>query len=379
MRLRYRPYITAGIAVVGAGVIAVTPTTAPLPHVYVSDIQLTSGDATDVIIDVVRHAQMISPFEDELTPSPAFPGAPLSDLGQQQAQDLASKLFDQLGPHVAGIFEGQGLREMETAAPFAALENMSGNVPILPGLDEIDSGIYALDPIESPGGQLAFLTAGAWSLGAPFGLALEQAPGSSDVNGVVFDARFTGAIDTMYNALLANPVVSDNDQITGVAFNSEASIFVWALDNVKNPDLPFFINRIIEAHTVPNGLSTVLLPNTGVVQIEGNPTDGWTLVSWDGQAIPQDPDLLSSLFVDVRDVALPTQAAEWNIWEAILGGDSTTIMNAVQTGFEQVDSALAHFPESVFNSIADALTNVVATEAGAQSGTALSDLLATLF
>jgi broad specificity phosphatase PhoE len=364
---------------IGAGVIAVDPPTTPRPTIYVTDIQLVSGDEPDIVIDVVRHAQMISPFEDELTPSPAFPGAPLSDLGQQQAQDLATKLFDQLGPHVAGIFEGQGLREMETAAPFAGLENMTGNVPVLPGLDEIDSGIYALDPIDSTGGQLAFLTAGAWSLGSPFGLSLLQAPGSSDINGIVFDARFTDAIDSMYDAALADPVVSADGQITDVAFNSEASIFVWALDNVKNPDLSFFINRIIEAHTVPDGLSTVLLPNTGVVQIEGNPTDGWTLVSWDGQAIPQDPDLLSSLFVDVRDVALPEQAAEWNIWEAIVGGDSTTIINAVQTGFEQVDSALAQLPESIFNSISDALTNLVATEAGAQAGTTLSDALATLF
>jgi hypothetical protein len=249
----------------------------------------------------------------------------------------------------------------------------------LPGLDEIDSGIYAFDPIDSPGGQLAFLTAGAWSLGAPFGGALVGAPGSSDVNGIVFDQIFTNAIDTMYGDAVANPVVSDNGQITDVAFNSEASIFVWVLDNVKNPDIPFFIQQIIEAHTVPDGLSTVLLPNTGIVQIEGNPTDGWTLDSWNGQAIPQDPDLVSSLFVDLRDVALPEQTAEWNIWEAILGGDSTTITNAVQTGFEQVDSALAQFPDSVLNSIEDAVTNLATAEAGAQAGATFSDLAAALF
>ncbi|MGH3969786.1 MAG: histidine phosphatase family protein [Mycobacterium sp.] len=379
MQLRYRPYVTAGVALVGAGLIAVIA--APGPDVEVRDVALTAGDAPDIVIDIVRHGQMISPFEDELTPSPAFPGAPLSDLGQQQAQDVGTQLFNELGP-VAGIFEGQGLREMGTAAPFAALENMSNDVQILPGLDEIDSGIYALDPIESLGGQLAFLTAGAWSLGAPFGLALLPAPGSSDVNGVVFDARFTDAIDTMYNAAVANPVVSDTGQITDVGFNSEASIFVWALMNVKNPDIPFFIQQIIEAHTVPNGLSTVLLPNTGIVQIEGNPTDGWTLISWDGQAIPQDPDLLTALFVDVRDVALPAQTALWNIEEAILGGDSTTIMTAVQTGFDQVGSALAQFPDSVFNSIADALANL-GTAAGAQAagdaGATFSDVVASLF
>ena len=382
MQLRHCPCVIAGVALIGAGVIAVTPVAAPTAEVHLSDIQLTSGDATDIVIDVVRHGQMISPFEDELTGSPAYPGAPLSDLGEQQAQQVGNQLFSELGPHVAGIFEGQGLREMETAAPFAALENMSDNVQILPGLDEIDSGIYAFDPIDSLGGQLAFLTAGAWSLGSPLGLSLLPAPGSSDVNGVVFDARFTDAIDSMYDAALANPVVSADGQITDVAFNSEASIFVWTILNVKNPDLPFFIQQIIEAHSVPNGLSTVLLPNTGIVQIEGNPTDGWTLVSWNGQAIPQDPDLLTALFVDVRDVALPEQTALWNIWEAILGGDSTTIMNAVQTGFDQVDSALAQFPESVVNSIVDAVQNLGA-DAGAQAagqvGTTLSDIVASLF
>lgn len=358
MRVRPFFYVAAGVALVGASVIGVGPVTSALPGVYVPEIQLTAGDAQDVVIDVVRHAQMVSPFENELTPSPAFPGAPLSDLGQQQAQDVGNQLFSELGgpAGVAGVFEGEGLREMETAAPFAALEQMTPQ--LLPGLDEVDSGIYALDPIESLGGRLAFLTAGAWSLGAPFGLALLPAPGSHDTNGVVFDARFTDAIDTMYNAALANPVVSANGQITDVAFNSEASIFVWVMMNVKNPDLPFFIHRIIESHTVPNGLSTVLLPNTGIVQIEGNPTDGWTLTSWDGEAIPQDPGLLSSLFVDVRDVALPAQTALWNIMEAVLTSDSTTIMDAVRTGFDQVGSALAQFPESVFNSFVDAIQNV---------------------
>lgn len=355
MRLGFGPYVTAGIAVIGAGVIAVTPIAAAGPERHVADVALTAGDEPDIVIDVVRHAEMISPFENLLTPSPAFPGAPLSENGLQQAQDVGNHLFDELGP-VAGIFEGQGLREMGTAAPFAELEHMTSQ--ILPGLNEIDAGIYALDPIESLGGRIAFLTAGAWSLGAPFGLALLPAPGSSDVNGVVFNDRFTDAIDTMYNAAIANPVVSDNGHITDVAFNSEASIFVWALMNVKNPDIPFFLERIAESHTVPNGLSTILLPNTGIVEIQGNPADGWTLVSWDGEAIPQDPDLLSALFVDVRDVALPMQVAEWNIFEAILNGDSTLIQDALQEGIQNVGTAMAQFPEAVFTDIVDALTNL---------------------
>ena len=322
---------------------------------------------------------MISPFEDELTPSPAFPGAPLSDVGQQQAQDLATKLFDQLGPHVAGIpRRGSGARGDGNRGTLRRAGCGRTTCSSCRGCDEIDSGIYALDPIDSTGGQLAFLTAGAWSLGSPFGLALLDAPGSSDANGVVFDDRFTRRHrHGMYSDLLANPVVSDNGEITGVAFNSEASIFVWALDNVKNPDLSFFINRIIEAAHRPQWAFDRVAAQHRCRPNRGQPhrrLDTGQLGQ--DRAIPQDPDLLSSLFVDFRDVALPVQTAEWNVWEALVGGDSTTIVNAVQTGFEQVDSALAQFPDQLFNSIQDALTNVVAAEAGAQTGATLSDVLA---
>ncbi|MEO6792917.1 MAG: phosphoglycerate mutase family protein [Mycobacterium sp.] len=352
MQVSHVVSLTVGAALVGG--IAVVPVSMAPPIGHTFDVRLT---AQDVVIDVLRHAQMISPYENLLTPSPAFPGAPLSDLGLQQAQDVGQKLFDELGP-VAGIFAGQGLRESQTSMPFAALENMSNSVQTLPGLNEVDSGIYALDPIESLGGRLAFLTVGAWSLGAPLGLAMVPGLGSEDGNGLMFNARFTDAINTMYDHAIANPIVSDNGQITDVAFNSEASIFAWAMMNVKNPDLPFFLNLIKESHTVANGLSSVLLPNTGIVQIEGNPTDGWTLLSWDGNAIPQDPDLLTALFVDARDLVLPSQTALWNIGEAILGGDQTTIMNAVQTGFEQISSAITQFPGAVFNDIADAFGNL---------------------
>ncbi|MEO8814569.1 MAG: histidine phosphatase family protein [Mycobacterium sp.] len=366
---------------VSVGGIAVTPITAPLPDVHVPDFALTAGDAQDVVIDFVRHAQMTPPFDDLLTPSPDHPGTPLSDLGQQQAQEVGDKLFNEFGP-VAGIFAGQGLRVTETAAPFADLEGTGGtaaDVQILPGLNEVDSGIYALDPIDSLGGRLAFLTVAGWSLGSPLGLSLVSAPGSEDTNGIVLDDRFTDAIQTMYNQAMDNPVISGNGQLTDVAFSSTASIFAWVMMNVKNPDLSFFSNLIAESRSVPNGQSTILLPNTAVVQVEGNPTGGWTLVSWDGQAIPADPGLPTDLFVDVRDVMLPAQAALWHIWEAVLGGDSTTINNAVQSGFDQVGSALTQFPGSVFNDIANAIGNLgtdTGGQAAAESGAALGDVLA---
>lgn len=345
-----------------AGGIAVAPVAGspPPPAAFAPDIQLTSGDTQDVVIDFVRHAQMTPPYDLLLTPSPDHPGAPLSDLGHQQAQDVGQQLFDELGP-VAGIFSGQGLRVQETAVPFADLEGAGGTpagVQLLPGLDEIDSGVYALDPIESLGGRLAFLTVAGWTFGAPLGLALLQAPGSHDVNGIVLDDRFGDAVQTMYDHALDSGVVSANGQLTDVAFSSTASIFAWVMQNVDNPDLSFFLDLLQESRSVPNGQTTIFLPNAAIVEVQGNPTDGWTLVSWDGHAIPADPGLLTALFVDVRDVMLPIQESFWDVHQAILSSDSEAIMTAVQTGFEQISTAIAQFPGAVFNDIADALGNL---------------------
>lgn len=345
--------LTASAAL--AGGIAVVPVAASSPPAAaaVLDIQLTSGSAQDIVIDFVRHAEMISPYENMLTPSPDHPGAPLSELGQEQASDVGNQLFNELG-QVAGIFSGLGLRVTETAAPFADLEGMTPQ--LLTQLDEVDSGIYALDPIESLGGRLGFLTVGGWTLGAPLGLALLSAPGSHDANGIVMGERFDDGVQTMYDHALANSdVVSDNGQLTDVAFTSTASIFTWVMQNVDNPDLPFFLDLIKEANSVPNGQTTIFLPNTAIVEVEGNPTDGWKLVSWDGQAIPEDPDLLSGLFVDARDLVLPSQTALWDIYEAVLNGDQTTIMDSLQNGFEVISSALMQFPGAVFDTITSAI------------------------
>jgi Histidine phosphatase superfamily (branch 1) len=377
MQLWHRSYVIAAVVLVGAGVIAVTPTRAAVVHV--ADIQLTAGDATDIVIDIVRHGQRMPPFNEVVTPSPDYPGPPLSDLGQQQAVDVANQLHNELGDQVAGIFSGQAIRDMETAAPFAGLENMANDVQILPGLNEIDSGIYAGDALSSPGGFLYLATPLLWSL---FGLVSIPIPGSvEDPNGIVMNENFTDAVDTMYNAAMANPVVSDNGQITDVAFNNEADVAAWVTLNVKNPDisylLPLSLQTIFDADD-----GYPLLPNTGIIQIEGNPTDGWTLVSWNGYPIPADPGLLTKLLMDLRELIIAPQTAEWNVYEALLGGDPATIESAVVTGVQDVGGAIVQFPESVFNDIVDAFQNLAAetgTQAAGTAGMSLSDFFASLF
>jgi hypothetical protein len=100
------------------------------------------------------------------------------------------------------------------------------------------------------------------------------------------------------------------------------------------------------------------LPEAGSVVVRGDPDDGWTLVSFDGQPFPQDPGLLTELFVDVRDLITAPQRAAYDIFEAVLGGDPTTIEDAFQTGLQNVGAAVVQFPESVINDLTGALSGV---------------------
>jgi hypothetical protein len=240
--------------------------------------------------------------------------------------------------------------------PFSQAEGVDpDNVPILYGLQEVDSGIYAHAPHDSLGGILYEATIGAWGAG----FELVPMPGSHQVNGVVFQDDFGGAIHTMYDHAVApdDPVVSDTGDITAVGFNNEASIIAWVLDNVKNPDLPFFTNRAIESLSQPQGLENYFLHTGGVVEIKGNPTDGWTLVSWDGQDVSQDPGLLTQLFVDFRDLIAKPQAEFWNFLETdILGSGTVTDTDtaAAAADLQNVVDGIVQFPGAVFNDIADA-------------------------
>lgn len=369
--------VAAGAALVGAGVIAVAPTAstgATRPQLMLTSGEAQDGAVQDVVIDIVRHGQRMPPFNDVITPSPDHPGPPLSDLGVQQAHDVADKLHQELGDHVAGIFSGQAIRDLDTAAPFAALENMT--TQILPGLNEIDSGIYAGQPIASLSGFLYQFTPMLWTL---FGLVLMPIPGSvEDPNGVVMNQNFTEAVNAMYSAAMANPVESDTGDITAVAFNNEADIAAWVALNVKNPDISLLLPLTLQT-MFANDDGSPLLPNTGIVQIEGNPTDGWTLVSWNGIAVPEDPGLLTKLIMDVRDLITTPQVAAWNLYQALLGGDATTIDAALQTGLHDVSSVFFGFPQAVFDDITDALSHLggaAGAEVADEGGSALADLLA---
>ena len=67
----------------------------------------------------------------------------------------------------------------------------------------------------------------------------------------------------------------------------------------------------------------------------------------------------TELFVDFRNLIEAPQFAGYDIYEALLGGNSATIDSAIQAGFNQVDTALAQFPVAVFDDIVTAFGGTV--------------------
>lgn len=291
-----------------------------------------SGNQQSIVIDFVRHGQTTANVAGLM--DTAIPGADLTALGMQQAQDIADVLAPQ-GPY-AGLFDSQLVRTQQTAAPLATMLAMTPQE--LPGLNEINAGIFEDFPQLSPAGVLYLVGPIAWTFGFPIVPMLN--PGSIDFNGVVFGQSFNGAVQTMYDTALANPVVAADGNITVVSYSSAFTIGVGTMMNVNNPN--------------PLLLLTHPLPNTGVVVVQGDPTGGWTMVSWDGIPVPP-ASLPTELFVDVRNLITAPQIAAFDIGWSLFTGDPATIVNAVRDGIDEVGTAVVQFPIAVAEDVIHAV------------------------
>ncbi|MCV7257280.1 histidine phosphatase family protein [Mycobacterium shimoidei] len=356
-------WVTGGVALAGASIIAATPLMSPLPQAHISElIQLLAGE--DMVLDLVRHGESEDNVAGVIGTLP--PGAPLTDLGRDQAVAVGESLYNGGDNDIDAVYASEFLRAQQTAWPLTELlaggTVTSGDIPdgptpildpgqILPGLNELNAGI--LEGVSTSQGSelvaaLYVLAPLAWMTGQFW---VPQLGSTIDPNGMAFQDRFSDAVQTIYDAGDTN---GDGD-LYSVAFSHSASIATWVMMNVKNPDFGVLLDE------VQNG---GLLSNTGQVILEGNPTDGWTLISYDGHEVDQDPGLAINLFVDYRDFIVAPQMAAWHIWEAFLGGDPMEINNALQTGFEDVSAALVQFPQAVIDDILNAFPSAGSDAAG---------------
>ena len=354
-----RSCVTACVGLAGAGVIAVTPLTASPPRIQSLDVQLVSGE--DMVLDLIRHGESADNVAGIIGTAP--PGAALTDLGQEQAITVGQALYNGGTNDIDGVFASEFTRTQQTAWPLIELlqgksdyaDIPAGPAPILdptqilPGLNELNAGVLEGTSQSNELTSLLYLVAPlAWMSGQYW---VPQLGSTVDPNGMAFEDRFSDAVQTIYDAGGA----LDDGELHDVAFSHAAAISTWVMMNVKNPDFEVLLDEF---------KSGGLLSNTGQVVVEGNPTDGWTLISYDGTAVPADPGLGTELFVDYRDLITAPQMAGWHIWEAVLGGDPTEISTAVQTGFDDVGAALLQFPQAVFTDILDAFQSAGSAAAG---------------
>jgi hypothetical protein len=316
------------------------------------------ADDGSIVLDFVRHGQSVDNAAGIIDTTP--PGTGLTTTGEDQAGTVAQEIQSEYGKDIVGLFDSQELRTQETAAPLVAELVASGNntpLQTLAGLNEIPAGSFEGDPTNSLEGILYLLGPLSWA----FGLDLVPDLGDPSVNGVTFDEGFSNAVQTIYDGTAGSGAGTPTD----VAFSSEGAIAVWTLMNVNNPDFSVLLQEVAD-----NG---GFLSTTGQVVVEGDPTDGWTLISYDGTAVPQDPGLPTELFVDFRNLIEAPQFADYNIYEALLTGNTTTIESAIQTGVSQVDTALAQFPVAVFDDIVGAVTGGT-PDLSAELSTAATDV-----
>ena len=296
------------------------------------------ADDGSIVLDFVRHGES----GDMTAVNTLVPGPDLTDTGEQQADDLVKVLS---GNGIDDIYASTMIRSQETAMPLAEALNLP--IQVLPGLNEIDAGIFEGIPVnvgDLPlGGALYLLAPLAWTLGLDF---VPQLGSTVDPNGIAFDESFSGAVQSIYDG----SVGADTGNITDAVFSHEGAIAIWTLMNVNNPDFSLVLQEFLNTGE--------LLPYTGQVVVDGSPGD-WTLVSWDGTAVPQDPGLPTELFVDSRDLITAPQFAGYDIYDALLTGNSATIDTAIQAGVSQIDTALTQFPVAVFDDIVSAFGGAI--------------------
>ena len=197
---------------------------------------------------LVRHGQ--TPSNVDFLLDTAVPGPGLTALGERQAAALPGALADE---DIEALYVSTLVRTQLTAAPLAAARGLEPLVR--DGIREIAAGDLEMLPGNSEHGLLYMTTVFAWAEGDT---ALRM-PGGE--NGEQALAR--------YDAVVAEAARSGAAAVAMVSHG--AAIRMWTAARADNVDVAFAADRPLD--------------NTGVVILEGSPTDGWKALSWAGAVV----------------------------------------------------------------------------------------------
>jgi broad specificity phosphatase PhoE len=197
---------------------------------------------------LVRHGQ--TPTNVDYLLDTAVPGPGLTALGEQQAAALPEALADE---DIEALYASTLVRTQLTAAPLAAARGL--DVRVRDGIREISAGDLEMLPGDTGHGERYMRTAFAWAAGDT-GLRM---PGAE--SGAEFLAR--------YDAVVAEAAATGAGTVALVSHG--AAIRTWTAARADNVDIEFAaVHR---------------LANTGVIVLEGSPSDGWKALSWAGAVV----------------------------------------------------------------------------------------------
>ncbi|MFE5035801.1 histidine phosphatase family protein [Streptomyces sp. NPDC056683] len=197
---------------------------------------------------LIRHGQ--TPTNVGFLLDTAVPGPGLTALGEQQAAALPGALADE---DIEALYVSTLTRTQLTAAPLAAARGLA---PVVrDGIREVFAGDLEMLPGHSERGEEYMRTVFAWAAGdtAPRMLGGES---GDEVLG-------------RYDAVVAEAAASGAGTVAMVSHG--AVIRLWTAARADNVDVPYAASR-------PLG-------NTGVVLLEGSPSDGWKALSWEGAVV----------------------------------------------------------------------------------------------
>ncbi|WP_251095604.1 histidine phosphatase family protein [Streptomyces sp. Caat 7-52] len=197
---------------------------------------------------LVRHGQTPSNVDGLL--DTAAPGPGLTPLGEAQAAALPEALASE---GIEALYASTLIRTQQTAAPLAAARGL--DLVVRDGIRELSAGRLEMVPGHTPEGERYLRTAFAWAAGDT---ALRMPGGESGAEAL-----------TRYDAVIAEAAASGARAVAMVSHG--AAIRVWTAARAGNVDVAFAAARP--------------LANTGVVILDGSPSDGWRAVSWEGAVV----------------------------------------------------------------------------------------------
>ncbi|MGV1089532.1 MAG: histidine phosphatase family protein, partial [Mycobacterium sp.] len=350
---------------------------------------ITAWAATSITLTWVRHGQSVDNVYHELgtvAPGPTLSsceadGTPCVDQpdavpgpkieagytqtapgGVQEAVALRDKLL--LSPVAYdAIYASTLIRTQETAAPYAQASGLQ--ITVLDGLRETragaDEGAITNPPDAKMNNYIAVQD--AWRLGQAL-TPMPQDPNpadpnpatnaNGDVNGLVFNDRTNTAVQKIYwDEMNKYPMFTAdavNPDANPLAFSHNGTITTWIEMNVKNPlDLAY--------------LRANSLKNTEMAVVVGNPTDGWTLVSWKGAPVSATPTLGMAFFVTFRDYGFVVERSIWNVQVAQSTGDFGQVLQALGTGLAQDLVATIALPGQLVQDVTNEVVHALAPNA----------------